>query len=70
MRATALQMASARDAVDISEFAWGMEASGLWMRLDPDVQPQIMHGPTLSTAELALLQGIKGCGARRACQRA
>jgi hypothetical protein len=59
VRATALQMASARDAVDISEFALGMEASGLWMRLDPDVQPQIMHGPTLSTAELALLQGIK-----------
>lgn len=59
MEGTAQQMAAARDAKTIDELALGMEAAGLWMRFDPDVMPQIMHGPTLSQAEFELLRGIK-----------
>lgn len=59
MGGTARQMEAARDAVSVEELALGMEAAGLWMRIDPQVTPQIMHGPTLSEAELHLLRGIR-----------
>lgn len=33
----------AASARSIAEFCAGMESSGLWLRLDPDIQPTVMH---------------------------
>ncbi len=47
-----------RDASDAADFALRMEAAGLWMRLDPNITPEIMHGPTIAPKELALLRSV------------
>jgi len=36
-----------------------MEKAGIWLRVDPNVQPKIMHGPTVSKAEYAYLKEVK-----------
>jgi len=53
------QQEAVKEASSIDDFAERMEAANLWMRLDPSVRPAIMHGPTVSVAELKRLREIK-----------
>ncbi len=41
-----------------ADFAAGMESAGIWLRVDPDVEPQFFHGATISEAELEQLRRI------------
>ena len=56
---TMRQMEAVKDAVSVDDLADRMEAANLWMRLDPSVRPTIMHGPTVSMAELERLREVK-----------
>ncbi len=56
---TMRQMEALKEASSIDDFADRMEAANLWMRLDPSVRPVIMHGPTVSIAELERLREIQ-----------
>ena len=53
------QLEAGRDATSIDDFAERMEAAGIWMRVDPNVMPKIMHGPTVSNAEFGYLSEVK-----------
>ena len=53
------QLEAGRDATSIDDFAERMEAAGIWMRVDPNVMPKIMHGPTVSKAEFGYLSEVK-----------
>lgn len=55
---TMRQMEAVKDATSIEDLADRMEAANLWMRLDPSVRPIIMHGPTVSMAELERLREV------------
>lgn len=46
-------------ATSESDFALRMEAAGIWMRLDAEVMPGILHGPTVSEAEAARLRAVR-----------
>lgn len=52
------QLEAMNEASSINDLADRMEAAGVWMRLDPNVRPGIMHGPMLSKAEFELLRGV------------
>lgn len=54
----ARQLEAMKDASSIDDLGDRMEAAGIWMRVDANVRPGIMHGPMLSKAELQLLKGI------------
>lgn len=54
----ARQLEAMQGATSIDDLADRMEAAKIWMRLDSQVRPRIMHGPTLSRAELSLLQKV------------
>lgn len=56
---TMRQMEAVKDATSIDDLADRMEAANLWMRLDPSVRPVIMHGPTVSMAELERLREVR-----------
>ena len=56
---TLRQMEALQAATSIDDLSDRMEAANLWFRLDPDVRPQIMHGPTVSPAELARLREVR-----------
>jgi len=56
---TMRQMEAIMEATSIEDLADRMEAANLWMRLDPSVRPVIMHGPTVSMAELERLREIR-----------
>jgi hypothetical protein len=56
---TMRQMEAVKDATSVDDLADRMEAANLWMRLDPSVRPAIMHGPTVSMAELERLREVK-----------
>ena len=45
-------------AQSTDDFAARMEASGQWMRLSKDVEPRMMHGATVTRAELEALRGL------------
>lgn len=49
---------AAASAEDLDEIYLGAEEAGQIMRLDPEVEPDMCHGATLSRAELELLRGI------------
>lgn len=49
-------LAEARDARD---FALKMEACGAWLRLDPDIYPEVFHAATVSQGELDYLRQIE-----------
>lgn len=49
-------MANATDRDDMYD---RLEACGYFVRLDPDVRPQMFHAPTISQAELEVLRTIK-----------
>ena len=55
---TMRQMEASKEATSIEDLADRMERVNLWMRLDPTVRPEIMHGPTVSMAELRRLQEV------------
>ncbi len=55
---TMRQMEAVKEATSIDDLADRMETANLWMRLDPTVRPSIMHGPTVSKAELGRLREI------------
>jgi hypothetical protein len=54
--------AAGRDALakasSARDFAHRMEAAGGWLRLDPQVEPQMFHGASVSEGELAELRRI------------
>ncbi|MBD3664764.1 NAD(P)-binding protein [Sulfitobacter sp. TSTF-M16] len=56
---TMRQMEAVMDATSVDDLADRMEAANLWMRLDPSVRPVIMHGPTVSMAELGRLREVR-----------
>jgi hypothetical protein len=56
---TMCQMEAIMEATSIEDLADRMEAANLWMRLDPSVRPVIMHGPTVTMAELERLREIR-----------
>lgn len=56
---TMRQMEAVTQATSIDDLADRLEAANLWMRLDPDVRPEIMHGPTVSMAELHRLREVR-----------
>ncbi len=53
------QLEAGKDATSVDDFAERMEQAGIWMRVDPNVLPKIMHGPTVSKAEYAYLKEVK-----------
>ena len=55
---TMRQMEAMRDAKNLDDLADRLEEANLWMRLDPNVRPQIMHGPTVSPAELEQMRRV------------
>jgi hypothetical protein len=55
----AMQMEAFAKATSIDDLFWRLEASGIVLRIDPDVRPGMMHYATLSTGELALLRQIR-----------
>ncbi|WP_370399152.1 NAD(P)-binding protein [Sulfitobacter sp. JB4-11] len=56
---TMRQMEAMKDATSIDDLADRMEAANLWMRLDPAVRPAIIHGPTVSMAELHCMRQVR-----------
>ncbi|MEP4196925.1 MAG: NAD(P)-binding protein [Aliishimia sp.] len=56
---TMRQMEAISEATSVGDFTDRMEAENLWMRLDPSVQPAIIHGPTVSMAELDRLREVR-----------
>ena len=56
---TARQLEAVAAASSLDDLADRMEAAGLWLRLDPAVRPVIMHGPTVSMAELERLREVR-----------
>lgn len=54
----ASQMQSAATATDPDDFALKMEEAGVWMRIDPDVTPQMFHAATCTRKELAMLRRV------------
>ena len=56
---TMRQMEAVMDATSIDDLSDRMEAANLWMRLDPAVRPVMIHGPTVSMAELERLREVR-----------
>lgn len=50
---------SVADAQDVVDFAHRMEASGVFVRLDTDVEPEFFRGAILSEAEISSLRRIE-----------
>ncbi len=55
----ALQFEAIAAAGSIEDLFDRLEASGVLLRIDPDVRPKMFHGATVSQAELAELRRIK-----------
>ncbi len=53
------QLQALSEAESGDAFALEMEAAGIWMRLDQGVMPRIMHGPTVSRAEMARMRAVR-----------
>ena len=55
--------AAAREALaqatSAGDYAHRMEAVGAWLRLDPDIEPRMFHGATVSEGELEELRRIR-----------
>jgi len=59
MGAQAAQMESIAQAASITDMFDRLESAGYFLRLDPDVRPQMFHGATISELELEELRRIK-----------
>jgi len=55
----ALEMEAAAEAEDLPDLVRRLEKSGVIMRLDPDVEPEVFRGAILSEAERATLRRIE-----------
>jgi hypothetical protein len=55
----AIWVAAAAEAEDGADMARRMEAEGLFLRIDPAVEPTVFRGPILSTGELEALRTIE-----------
>jgi hypothetical protein len=58
MQLQARWVQAAAEAADATDFAQRMEASGLFVRLDPGIEPEIFRGATNSETELRSLREI------------
>ncbi len=47
------------EASDPRDLALRFEASGMWMRLDPDVEPTVYRGATVTSHELDMLRSVR-----------
>ena len=56
---TALQMEAMAHATSVDDLFARLEASGVFLRLDPSVAPTMLHGAILSERELLLLRDIE-----------
>ncbi len=54
----AAQRRALAEAEDARDFALRMEACGAWLRLDPNIHPDVFHAATLSEGELACLRQV------------
>lgn len=59
MQLQARFVAAAAAAADAQDFAHRLEADGVFLRIDPTVEPQAFRGPTLSTTEVEALRSIE-----------
>ena len=59
MQLQARFVAAAAAAEDAQDFAHRLEADGVFLRIDPTVEPLAFRGPTLSTTELEALRSIE-----------
>lgn len=59
MHMQATWVAAAAEAADGNEFARRLEADGIFLRIDPNVEPAAFRGATISAAELASLRSIE-----------
>ena len=50
---------AAAEAEDGADFARRLEASGVFLRIDPEVEPDIYRGPIISVRELEALQTVE-----------
>jgi hypothetical protein len=57
--AQAAQMEALATAKNIPDLFVKLEAGGYLLRIDPDVEPQMFHGATVSKLEIEALQSIK-----------
>ncbi|WP_371195742.1 NAD(P)-binding protein [Glaciecola sp. SC05] len=57
--AQACQLESIAESTSVRDMFDRLEKSGVMMRIDKNVEPEMFHGATVSRAELALLQTIK-----------
>ncbi|MFT6898603.1 MAG: hypothetical protein ACJA13_003027 [Paraglaciecola sp.] len=57
--AQALQLEAIAESTSIADMLLRLEKAGVFLRLDPDVLPQMNHGATISKAELAQIKRIK-----------
>jgi hypothetical protein len=46
------------EATDARDYALRMEACGAWIRLDPDIHPEVYHAATVSEGELDYLRQV------------
>ena len=46
-------------AESVKDLALRMEAAGLWLRLDPNVWPKMIHGAIVSEAEMELMRRVE-----------
>jgi hypothetical protein len=58
MQLQARWVEAAAEASDGSDFAHRLEAAGVFVRIDPDVEPTVFRGPTISAAELDALRQV------------
>lgn len=54
----AAQRRALAEASDARDFALRLEACGAWLRLDPNIHPDVFHAATVSEGELAQLRRI------------
>jgi hypothetical protein len=59
MQLQAQWVQAAAEADDAKDFAHRLEANGVFVRIDPDVEPGVFRGATLSTIELDSLRQIE-----------
>jgi NAD(P)-binding Rossmann-like domain len=58
MQLQARWVEAAADASDGTDFAHRLEAAGVFVRIDPDVEPTVFRGATISAAELDALRQV------------
>ena len=55
----AARQKAAAEATSPEDFALRLEAAGVWLRIDPSIEPTLFHAATVSEREITELQRIK-----------